>query len=210
MKNKLILILIILLLSLIPIAVMINYKKENEVINNEEAQEIFWPFENIEKRNKVLNEENEFNYKEILVQKRTLKENIDRAWEQKLNNRSKSRELLNKYINDVGEQVKKGLLSSNDAKNKIDKTKKEEEEYWENSSRYIEDSLKEIESKMDLKQKEIDVLKGELDTLIDSEKEKEVDIKAKEYINALKDENELLKNKEDVIKKGGELPNLFN
>ncbi|MBL4932467.1 hypothetical protein [Clostridium paridis] len=210
MKNKLILILIILLLSLIPIAVMINYKKENEVINNEEAQEIFWPFENIEKRNKVLNEENEFNYKEILVQKRTLKENIDRAWEQKLNNRSKSRELLNKYINDLAEQVKKGLISNNDAKNQIDKTKKEEEEYWENSSKYIEASLKEIESKMDLKQKEIDVLKGELDTLIDSEKKKEVDIKAKEYIEALKDENELLKNKEVIIKKGGELPSIFN
>lgn len=189
---------------------MINYKKENEVINNEEAQEIFWPFENIEKRNKVLNEENEFNYKEILVQKRTLKENIDRAWEQKLNNRSKSRELLNKYINDLAEQVKKGLISNNDAKNQIDKTKKEEEEYWENSSKYIEASLKEIESKMDLKQKEIDVLKGELDTLIDSEKKKEVDIKAKEYIEALKDENELLKNKEVIIKKGGELPSIFN
>ncbi|MDD7792902.1 hypothetical protein [Clostridium sp. 'White wine YQ'] len=210
MKNKLILILLILLLSLIPVTVMINYKKENEAINNEETQEIFWPFENIEKRNKVLNEENEFNYKEILEQKRTLKEGIDKAWEQKLNNRSKSRELLNKYINDVAEKVKKGLLSNNDAKNQIDKTKKEEEEYWENSSKYIEASLKEIESKMDLKQKEIDVLKGELDTLIDIGKEQEVEIKAKEYIKALKDENELLSNKEYVIKKGGELPTIFN
>jgi hypothetical protein len=188
---------------------MVNHKKENEVSKNEEAQEIFWPFENIEKRNKVLNEENELNYKDILDQKRTLKEDIDMAWELKLNNRSKSRELLNKYINETNEKVKEGLLSSGDAKEQIDKTKKEEEEYWENSSKFIEVSIKEIETNMDLKQKEIDVLKGELDTLIDIHKEQEIDVKAKEYIKALKDENQLLKNKEEVIKKGAELPNIF-
>lgn len=209
LKNKLVLILIVLVL-IFCLAAADNFRKTTAIARPEEARVQGWFLDNIEKRNRMLDSQVDLNYRETIDCKRLLKKDIEKAWEEKLNNRSKSKELLKSYIKEIEARAGEGKISQVSAKSEIVRLKNAEENYWKGASESIDRDIKNIHNKMNTNQKEIKRLKEELDFLIDLKEERRAKLKAKEYMKSLERDNELLKDKAEAIRKGGKLPAFLN
>lgn len=140
-------------------------------------------------------------FERVIKERREIKKEMKGIWETKSSDKKNSKDEMVKFIEELKGRVEKGELTKEEAVEIIKDKRIADEEFWNSLSDEGKKEIEEVNEKIKKLCPEIKALEEQLNTSITEGNKSKIKDSEKKYINAMKEQNKLLKQKLEIMRK---------